>query len=68
MVQMSRNVVVSFAEGYIDVLDDKKNRGYMSFCSRFGGGGAVYEVSIYEEGIHGTLQQSLVEPQSYALP
>ncbi len=39
-VQMSRNVVVSFAEGYSDVLDDKKiRRYYMIFCSRFGGGG-----------------------------
>ncbi len=25
-VHMSRNDVVSFAEGYIDVFDDKKNR------------------------------------------
>ncbi len=36
-VHMSRNVVVSFAEGHSDVLDDKKIGGYMIFCSRFGG-------------------------------
>ncbi len=30
-VQMSRNVVVSFAEGYSDVLDDKKNRELYDF-------------------------------------
>ncbi len=41
-VHMSRNVVVSFEEGY---------RGYMIFCSRFGG-----RATIYEGAIHKTLQ------------
>ncbi len=36
-VHMSRNVVVSFAEGSSDVLDDKKNVGLYDFFSRFGG-------------------------------
>ncbi len=48
-VQMSRNVVVSFAEGYSDVLDDKKIGGYMIFCSRFGGGG-LYSRGLYTRG------------------
>ncbi len=33
-VHMSRNVVVSFAEGDSDDLDDKKIWGYTIFCSR----------------------------------
>ncbi len=43
---MSRNVVVSFAEGYSKVLDDKKIGGHMFFCSRFGGGGR----GLYSKG------------------
>ncbi len=55
-VKMSRNVVVSFAEGYSDVLDDKKKiGGYMIFPSRFGG---EYSRKVYigEGGILEHLQ------------
>ncbi len=38
---MSRNVVVSFAEGYRDVLDDK-NRGLYDFLQPIWGGGGLY--------------------------
>ncbi len=50
-VQMSRNIVVSFAEGYSDVLDDKKIGGYMIFCRRFG---ATSERGLYS-GFYSTL-------------
>ncbi len=42
---MSKNVVVSFAEGYSDDLDVKKNRGLYDFRSRFGGGGMQFRTS-----------------------
>ncbi len=45
---MSSNVVVSFAEGYSDDLDDKKNRGLYDFLQPIWGGGAIYEGAIHE--------------------
>ncbi len=53
---MSRNVVVSFAEGYSDDLDDKKNGGLYDFLQPIWG---LYTMgAIYEGGgaIHEGLQ------------
>ncbi len=44
---MSRNVVVSFADGYSDVSDDKRNRGLYDFLQPIWGGGYV-RGAIYE--------------------
>ncbi len=43
-------VVVSFAEGYSDVLDDKKNRGLYDFLQAIWGGGAIFEQGLYSSG------------------
>ncbi len=40
-VEMSRNVGVEFAEGYSEVLDDKKNRGLYDFLQPIWGGGYI---------------------------
>ncbi len=45
---MSRNVVVLFAEGYNNDLDDKKG-GYMIFCSRFG---MLCTMGVIFEGVY----------------
>ncbi len=49
-VQMSRNVVVSFAEGYSEVLDDKKIGAIRFFASDWGGGGAIFGQGVYSSG------------------
>ncbi len=55
-VQMSRNVVVSIAEGYSDVLDDQKiGAMYMIFCSRLGcgeGAAILEQGTIFEQGLY----------------
>ncbi len=54
---MSRHVVVLFAEGYSNDLDDKKNGArYMIFAAELGGR-AIFQGAIYIRGaIHKTLQ------------
>ncbi len=47
-IQMFRNVVVSFTEGYSDVSDDKKDRGYMIFLQPIWG--AMFEQGLYSSG------------------
>ncbi len=52
-VQMSRNVVVSFAERYSDVLDDKKNGGLYDFLQPIrGGGGYIRAGAIFGRGLY----------------
>ncbi len=54
---MSRNVVVSFTEGYSDILDEKKyGARYMIFCSRFGGGLYSRGGGVLCGGLHEALE------------
>ncbi len=49
-VHMSRNVVVSFAEGYSDDLNDKKNRGLYDFLQPIWG--AIYDGGYIRGGLY----------------